>query len=476
MTASRILFFTLLAAVAGSYTWGMRGTILGGEKGAMLPGAALGMILAFAAGHPVVTESYFIPAAAGAAAMFFGGAQTYGHTIGMSYDRVNKKRRHKGRIGLAIKGATWFGIFGGVIAVCFGAMAGRYRIADICVFAALLPVSKWLGFFALNWPHKPKEGKFPKFYFSEGRMEIWGGMLFINLMIMIFAAVKGEVFPVIMTIAGLLSGGAGFFVGNLFQTATPKEGVNGKFLLGKFQKNGFVESWKFMEFTLGALGGLGTTLCFCLFYNGFVTKYIDDMKLIGSVWSPLSKGTENILLYSWLALFIVYVICFILPGFKNPVLNKIVNNNEDTLSWPVYSYIPLLLVLSGCLQTAKVVTVFGILWVLAEEIIFTPDKSGKYKNYKVLCLILGGVSAVVLVLQLIFDGTVHPMLVWLLYCLSYEAVEVYEVFEPSRMKKLAAEKGGLVKALISKKGTLTIRAYSGACIIVMAVMGAYIFN
>jgi len=125
MTASQIIFFTLLAAVAGSYTWGMRGTILGGEKGAMLPGAALGMILAFAAGHTAVTESYFIPAAAGASAMFFGGAQTYGQTIGMSYDRINKKRRLKGRTGLTVKGATWFGIYGGVIAVCFGAMAGR---------------------------------------------------------------------------------------------------------------------------------------------------------------------------------------------------------------------------------------------------------------------------------------------------------------------------------------------------------------
>ena len=84
-------------------------------------------------------------------------------------------------------------------------------------------------------------------------------------------------------------------------------------------------------------------------------------------------------------------------------------------------------------------------------------------------------SAAVLDYQLMSGGTVPAMLTWLLYCLSYEAVEVYEVFEPSGLKKLAAEKGGMAKALLSKGGTLTVRAYSALCIIVMIIMGARIF-
>ena len=475
MSASQIIFFTLLAAVAGSYTWGMRGTILGGEKGAMLPGAALGLILAFATGHAAVTSAYYVLAAAGASAMFFGGAHTYGQTIGMSYDRENKKRRLKGRLGLTIKGAAWFGIYGGIISVCLGAMAGRYSILELCVFTALLPVSKWLGFFILNWPQRPSLGKFPKFYFSEGRFEIWGGMLFVNLMIIIFAVVKREWFPVIMTLAGLLSGGAGFFVGNLFQTSTPSEGINGKFLLGKLQKNGFVSSWKFMEFTLGALGGLGTTLCFCLCFKKYVAAYIDDISMLDGVWSPLSKGTQDILLYVWLAVVALYAVRFVLPAARKPVVNKIMAESDEFLIWPVYAYIPLLLAFLGVARGAKVTSIFIILWVLAEEITFTPRRAERYRHYKALCLILCGVSAAVLAFQLMSGGTVPAMLTWLLYCLSYEAVEVYEVFEPSGLKKLAAEKGGMAKALLSKGGTLTVRAYSALCIIVMIIMGARIF-
>ncbi len=474
MTVSRIIFFTFLATVAGSYTWGMRGTILGGEKGAMLPGAALGLILAFAAGHPAVTEAYFIPTAAGASAMFFGGAQTYGQTIGMSHDLENRRRRIKGRVGLTIKGATWFGIYGGVIAVCFGAMAGRYSVTEICIFAALLPVSKWVGYFALNFPQNPKKGKYPKLYFSEGRHEVWGSMLFVNLMIIVFAAVKREWFPVIMTLAGLLSGGLGFLVGNLFQTGTRQEGVRGRFLFGKLQENGYISSWKFMEFTLGAMGGLGTTLCFCLCRGTFVEPYIDDMRLFSGAWSPLTKETQSILFYVWLVLFMFYVARFLAPEFKNARFNQIVKGSEEVLIWPVYAYIPLLLVLLGCGQTARVASVFVILWVLCEEIAFTPDKTEQYRHYNMLCLILGSVSIIILVFQLMLDITVPALIVWLIYALSYEAVEVYGEFEIFGLKKLAAEKGGLKNALLSKKGTLSVRGYSGICIIAMIIMGVYL--
>lgn len=50
MTFTHALFVMLLCAAVGSYTWGMRGTIIGGERGALLPGAALATVLICAGG------------------------------------------------------------------------------------------------------------------------------------------------------------------------------------------------------------------------------------------------------------------------------------------------------------------------------------------------------------------------------------------------------------------------------------------
>ena len=40
-----LLILAIIPAV--SYAWGMRGTTIGGEKGAMLPGAMIGLLIAF---------------------------------------------------------------------------------------------------------------------------------------------------------------------------------------------------------------------------------------------------------------------------------------------------------------------------------------------------------------------------------------------------------------------------------------------
>ena len=60
----------------------MRGAVIGGEKGAMLPGAFIGLILAWFSGGGI-RECFWIPAAAGLMGMTFGGIEPYGETIGM---------------------------------------------------------------------------------------------------------------------------------------------------------------------------------------------------------------------------------------------------------------------------------------------------------------------------------------------------------------------------------------------------------
>ena len=78
MDIMSIIFFIAFSAIAVSYGWGMRGTIIGGEKGAMLPGAFMGLLMAVFSGSEVLASSPWILAGVGAVGMYCGGCMTYG--------------------------------------------------------------------------------------------------------------------------------------------------------------------------------------------------------------------------------------------------------------------------------------------------------------------------------------------------------------------------------------------------------------
>ncbi len=499
-----IIFTVILATVAGSYTWGMRGTILGGEKGAVLPGAALGLIFAFACNSLPVSSLFAIPAAAGGAAMFFGGAHTYGETIGLSYNKDKKIRWH-GRTGLFIKGANWFGIFGGIMGLCFAMLAGRFKLYEIIIFVALLPAAKWLGFFLLNWPQKPSENKFPKFYFSVKRFEIWGGMLMLCIYIALFAAIKREWFAVIMTVVGFVSGGLGFFIGNHFQTATSAEREDGKYILGALQRKGFVGSWKFMEFTLGALGGLGTSLCFCLCYDRFVVDYVEEIALHGGTLELMSEHSYNVFTFVWLTLLLLYTVRFAIPEPRNyrPEVEekyrsgaialdkyedlmayssdkkpssfvKFIYGIEEYIIWPVFCYIPLFLAFSGNVFASEIISFFLVFWLVADKVIFD-GKHGDEKGAYVLCAFLAVLPLTGLAIQLFTSYKFSAFATFLMYSVSYEITELYLGFNPAKMRALKKEHGTFSKALLATKSGLTVRVYSLFCVAVMLTMGYFYF-
>ncbi|MBR6779740.1 MAG: hypothetical protein IKM24_01815, partial [Clostridia bacterium] len=82
MLESFLLVFLCIVSMA--YGWGMRGSILGGEKGAMLPGAFVGLLIARFSGIPALQDNWFILTCAGASGFFLGGCQTYGETLGLT--------------------------------------------------------------------------------------------------------------------------------------------------------------------------------------------------------------------------------------------------------------------------------------------------------------------------------------------------------------------------------------------------------
>jgi len=75
MSFSDAAVFIGLCAVAGSYGWGMRGCKIGGEKGALLPGAFLGLLFAWFAPAEIIRDHFWLITAAGALGWASGGPE-----------------------------------------------------------------------------------------------------------------------------------------------------------------------------------------------------------------------------------------------------------------------------------------------------------------------------------------------------------------------------------------------------------------
>ena len=429
MTFSHAVWVVVLCLFAGSYTWGMRGTILGGERGAMLPGAALALLLLYAGGGVPLTEAFPLAAVVGAAGMFFGGSQTYGETISMTHDPDASVRR-LGRLGLAIKGAGWFGVFGGIFSFGVGAWSGSFALWQVILFVSLLPVVKWLGVAAFNSPQKPKENRFPPLYFSQSRFEVWGGLVALCLYFCIFGSVTHVWLMPLMTAFGMLSGALGFWLGNLFQTALDGSHESGLFAL--LRRPGIFSSWKGMECIFGAVGGLGIGAGWCLLYLPFSRRYIERIISHSGIWSAFSEKTDNILLFVWLFLFALYVLRYMFPQDKGR-FGRALHKTEDIWVYPVFCYVPLFLAACGNTAFAGVFSVSVMLFLLAEKIAFSgAEHYESLPGAKIWQAVLVGITAVCLALQLFLNFSLSAywmLFVWLLsFVVVYICMQVVGLF------------------------------------------------
>ncbi len=470
----------LLAFLGGSYLWAMRGTILGGQKGAMHPGAFLGLLIPLATGSQYLIDNMWVFTAVGGAAMFFGGTQTYGDTLSLALDKDNLSRRTAGRVGVFIKGATWFGIFAGIIAVAFNAMIGEYKPLELVIFVALIPVCKWLGFLVLNFPQKPKKGKLPIFYFSKDAFEMWGGLTFVVFQIVAFAIAKQDWFIFTMTLVGFLAGGIGFSIGVVMQNSVKWGKENNRYIFGKLQKAGYVSGWKVMEFTLGGVGGLATVLCFMLTYP---KEKLATFEAAGISAVNIGDDTIKWLTIAWIVLTAIYCILSILPDPP-----KTENNNksyalrtaiefftDEIYHWFVLAYLGILLPLLGCTFVAKLLSVGMIFWVVTEKFV----KKGYHKRaftnlvpFKV-CMMIVAVVFFALQFATEYTGNLEftPYALMVFYLLSYEVLETIVVFGPKgelrNLKKLKGAAG-------AKPEALTVRTFSWFEIVVCLIIGALI--
>jgi len=470
----------LLAFLGGSYLWAMRGTILGGQKGAMLPGAFLGLLIPLATGSQYLIDNMWIFTAVGGAAMFFGGTQTYGDTITLAMDKDNIPIRTTGRVGMLIKGATWFGIFAGIIAIAFNAMIGEYKPLELVIFIALIPVCKWLGFLVLNFPQSPKKGKFPIFYFSKDAFEMWGGMIFVVLQIAAFAIYKQDWFILTMTLVGFFSGAIGNSLGVAMMYSVKWGKENNRYIFGKLQKAGYVSGWKVMEFSLGAAGALGTLLCFILTYPKEKLATFEASSGISAI--NLGDDTVKWLTIAWLVCTAIYCILSILPDVSKTENNKKVYAlrtaieffTDEVFHWFVLAYLGILLPLLGCTFVAKLLSVGIIFWVVTEKFVKKGYHKRAYTNLVPFKVIMVIVAVALIALQFVTEYTgileFTPYVLMAFYLLSYEALEMIVVFGPKgelrNLKKLQSK--GI------KPEALTVRVFSWFEIIVCLIIGALI--
>jgi hypothetical protein len=218
-----------------SLGWGLRGSIGGGFLGAMIPGAMIALALCRLLGREAGAGTI---AAFGAIGVGFGGQETYGQTVGLSYV---PETFAWAILGFAIKGAAW-GLAGGA---CLGTAFERDRVPYrrlLLAFAAMI-LGCWAGWALINYPKL--------IYFSNRldrpREELWAGLWLGGLL---YLAVLRNRTAQWFALAGTIGGGVGFAVGAALQVWG--RGVWAEMPLGW---------WKVMELTFGALFGLALGLC-----------------------------------------------------------------------------------------------------------------------------------------------------------------------------------------------------------------------
>ena len=481
MSLPSTLGIVALATLAGSYGWGMRGCKIGGEKGALLPGAFLGLIFAWFSGSELIRANFWIFSAVGALAMFYGGTQTYGETLGFITKSKPSENYAKGMVGVVIKGALWFGIFGAFMGIAFTAMTGTiYKWQDFVILFALFAPLRYVGILLFNRPLNPGENKFPKFYFSKTRQESWGGLLVLQLMLIILMAVRHDTYSLMFSAVGALSGSVGWALGiNLFYlTCQPLK--SGRYLFGSWQEKGYIGNWKIMEFTLGAVGGLGTSLYFCL-NDGKLQEITAAIQANGTLWNPLGDRQN---MAAWFSLVLILITGFqylFQSGYRKGVKAKsktdLLGQFFELLEQPFYSYIPLLFILLGGVKMAQIVSFFVMFWVIAQKDFFERFIQTKMP-WLWFVVFIGGCVAI-LAGELLLPSSYTAWQTWLLYCIAYEFFELCWLICVGKEKRAKTQADSEKKPsfkLFSRLSEPLVHGYFLLQITALLVIGFFVFR
>lgn len=405
MTVFSAVLCCIFTSFAVHYGWKMRGTVIGGEKGAMVPGMMAGLIPALFAGGGIA-RYFFIPAAAGLIGMSYGGIEPYGDSIAWIEDpNYVEPNVRKGYASLAVKGALWFSISGGYISMAISAMGGMYSSKEIILFPIFVLLAQFIGYRVFNQPYNPEKKIFPKIYLSFESRDEWGSNIGVLVVILIYAAIKKNSLSLTMTLSGLVFGAIGWIVAMRLYHYTEHPMKNGKFLLGVLSKKHLVGGWGNMEYCLGTFGGFGIALGFVL--SKKMLEVINIQIALNGVFSPL-VDYENIITIVLIVFFAALLAVNIYEGVCDIKGKKYNGFIMDCIERPFFNTFPFTFILFGSLTAAKLMTAFMLLYVLFIKNSFDRFKPGRAKN------IFVPVSAAICIAAFVLCVAENFSFIWLL--------------------------------------------------------------
>lgn len=436
MSTGLIILSVLFAGFAVSYGWGIRGFVIGGEKGALLPGALLGIAVAFFSLGEIGQELWLFFAAAGALSMFYGGTETYAQTMSFLLSRDKEGpyfgQLKKGVVGIFLKGALWFSIPGFILAMLPGALTGLYSPVEIIIMFILFPIVSLIGTRIFNMPYDREKKIFPKLYFSLDRREEWGSNVMIILVLLIFAFINGDLFAVGAGITGFITGGLGFLIGLVFYDIERRHG--GKIFGKRLHSKGYIDGWKIMEHTFGAFSGGGVMLYFALTSSHF-TALCEKIDL-----SALTFGNDT---------YVCAVICLVLlviTAMQYPVtaaIKKKTGKEPDIhifemIERPLWSAFPLIFIFLGSPSAAAFGTFGTLSWALSEKCSLEWYEKSEYKT--AIRTVFRIMWPLLLVFFFMNIKNISLLSTMILYTAGYTGACVIYSLGPDRIKDLRSKK------------------------------------
>jgi hypothetical protein len=294
-----LLVTLLLCAAAGGMGWGIRGQY-GHETGAMIAGLLVALVigLLFCRGQTSLFASRV--AALTAIGIGFGGAMTYGQTVGLSHDpqfNGNWEALRWGMLGLAVIGGIWAGFAGVLMGMGLGGK--RYSSLEIALLWMFLICLYFLGLFLLNEPFDPAARRLPRIYFSgdwywqpnndslRPRPECWGGLLFALLGLWAYAAFwKRDAMARNVGLFAMLFGAIGFPTGQSVQAYHSWNRADFQVgWLGAIEP--YMNWWNTMETIFGAILGMGLGLGVWLNRQRIAAPAADQVEIPWRAEAPL---------------------------------------------------------------------------------------------------------------------------------------------------------------------------------------------
>lgn len=498
-------FMVIAIIPAASYGWGMRGTTIGGEKGAMLPGALIGTILALFSGIYIVQEHFYIFSALGAVAMYFGGSMTYGETLAFSMSAHPAENMKKGLGALFLKGSLWFGSFGCIFSTGVNAVCKKYNWIELLVIFLATPLTALLLYRIFNKPMSVADNKYPRFYFSKTRQESWGAILGIIVSLLAMAIFKGNRFSIIFPISCAIFGGIGWVFGQLMQIFSKHYAPESdSYFLRLFSEARGAEPWKEMECIFGAFGGVGAAAGLILTYdtfkstvftlemNGGLKSYNGDGVFVAFVvWlvllgldmahyfvkRPFTKDELKSLLHSGKITQEFYGAKLTKAKDTVPAFFGIYDRATEIAEFFLYAAFPFILICLGSTKTAVTTSFFLLFWVIAQEVAFEKKLNTIFSI--ILKAILTLFGALILVSSLGFDYSFTHKTTLIMYTVVYEILTFVWVVPETKAhlsaKLVINEKTDLLEkrslfTTVIRTPTFLVHGYFLICIMIVLFM------